>query len=84
VSALQPTIAHAEENSVTPKSGLVKLSGSSGPILTAVAGCAINIGLYFLIKAINEIVDDDATDLMNIRDEILGNLNQLKYLLTLV
>lgn len=40
--------------------------------------------IEFLSGRFNEIVDDDATDLMNIRDEILGNLNQLKYLLTLV
>jgi DNA-binding ferritin-like protein len=40
--------------------------------------------IEFLSERFVELVDDDATDLLNIRDEILGNLNQLKYLLTLV
>lgn len=40
--------------------------------------------IKFLSERFNGIVGDQATDLMNIRDAILGDLNQLKYLLTLV
>jgi len=39
--------------------------------------------IKFLSGRFNEIVGDQSTDLLNIRDAILGDLNQLKYLLTL-
>jgi hypothetical protein len=39
--------------------------------------------IKFLSGRFNEIVGEQATDLKNIRDAILGDLNQLKYLLTL-
>jgi hypothetical protein len=40
--------------------------------------------IVFLI-GLNDILDKvQDSDLLNIRDEILGSLNQLKYLLTLV
>ena len=39
--------------------------------------------IKFLSERFNGIVGDQATDLMNIRDAILGDLNQLKYRLTL-
>jgi len=39
--------------------------------------------IKFLSERFNEIVGDKSTDLLNIRDAILGDLNQLKYLLTL-
>ena len=54
----QVSIAHAEENSVFPKSDLVKISGSSNAVVTALASCAINVGIYFLLKALQEVVDD--------------------------
>jgi hypothetical protein len=42
----------------------------------------IDSAIIFLTK-INEIASDEDTDLLNIRDEMLGSLNKLKYLLTL-
>jgi len=40
--------------------------------------------INFLIGLSNQLDSTKDTDLLNIRDEILGSLNQLKYLLTLV
>ena len=40
--------------------------------------------INFLISLSNQLDSAKDTDLLNIRDEILGSLNQLKYLLTLV
>ena len=40
--------------------------------------------IEFLINLTNMLDSSRDTDLLNIRDEILGNLNRLKYLLTLV
>ena len=40
--------------------------------------------IEFLINLTNMLDAARDTDLLNIRDEILGNLNRLKYLLTLV
>lgn len=42
----------------------------------------INDGIDFLNGLTNELTDKD-TDLLNIRDEMVGELNKLKYLLTL-
>lgn len=42
----------------------------------------INDGIDFLNGLSNELTDKD-TDLLNIRDEMVGELNKLKYLLTL-
>lgn len=42
----------------------------------------INNGIDFLNGLSNELTDKD-TDLLNIRDEMVGELNKLKYLLTL-
>jgi hypothetical protein len=42
----------------------------------------IESAITFLTK-INEIVSEEDTDLLNIRDEMLTTLNKLKYLLTL-
>jgi len=39
--------------------------------------------IRFLVEAIPANLDAKDTDLLNIRDEMLGDLNQLKYLLTL-
>jgi hypothetical protein len=39
--------------------------------------------IRFMVEAIPASVDAKDTDLLNIRDEMLGDLNQLKYLLTL-
>jgi hypothetical protein len=36
-----------------------------------------------IFNELDEKLDDDDTNLFNIRDEIVGELNQLKYLLTL-
>jgi hypothetical protein len=36
-----------------------------------------------IFNELNEHLDDEDTNLLNIRDEIIGELNQLKYLLTL-
>jgi hypothetical protein len=40
--------------------------------------------ISFLSEEIPSYLNEGDTDLLNIRDEILGNVNQLKYLLTLV
>lgn len=45
---------------------------------------ATNSYIEFLINLTNMLDATRDTDLLNIRDEILGNLNRLKYLLTLV
>jgi hypothetical protein len=45
---------------------------------------ATNSYIEFLINLTNMLDAARDTDLLNIRDEILGNLNRLKYLLTLV
>lgn len=45
---------------------------------------ATNSYIEFLINLTNMLDTARDTDLLNIRDEILGNLNRLKYLLTLV
>jgi hypothetical protein len=45
---------------------------------------ATNSYIEFLINLTNMLDSARDTDLLNIRDEILGNLNRLKYLLTLV
>jgi hypothetical protein len=42
----------------------------------------IDSAISFLTK-INDIASEEDTDLLNIRDEMLGELNKLKYLLTL-
>jgi hypothetical protein len=42
----------------------------------------IDSAISFLTK-INEIASEEDTDLLNIRDEMLSELNKLKYLLTL-
>jgi hypothetical protein len=36
-----------------------------------------------IFNELNEHLDDEDTNLLNIRDEIIGELNRLKYLLTL-
>jgi len=40
--------------------------------------------IYFLTEKLPSNLASKDTDLLNIRDEMLGKLNQLKYLLTLV
>ena len=40
-------------------------------------------GIKFLKEEIEEYLDDSDTDLMNIRDDMLGTLNHTKYLLSL-
>lgn len=44
---------------------------------------AINIAMSFLSKDLQNILKEEDTNLFNIRDEILGELQKLKYLLTL-
>jgi len=39
--------------------------------------------IEYLEDQIPSLLDEEDTDLLNIRDELLGNLNKLKYLLTL-
>lgn len=43
----------------------------------------IEDGIVFLKTEVPEYLDDADTDLLNIRDEMLGVLNHTKYLLTL-
>jgi DNA-binding ferritin-like protein len=40
--------------------------------------------ITFLVETFPTLIDPKCTDLLNIRDEILGNLYQLKFLLSLV
>jgi hypothetical protein len=40
--------------------------------------------INFLVETFPTLIDPKCTDLLNIRDEILGDLYQLKFLLTLV
>lgn len=40
--------------------------------------------IAFLVDTFPTLIDPKCTDLLNIRDEILGNLYQLKYLLSLI
>ena len=43
----------------------------------------IEDGIAFVKTEVEKYVDEDDTDLLNIRDEMLGVLNQTKYLLSL-
>ena len=43
----------------------------------------INDIIEFLTVEIPKVIKEEDTDLLNIRDEILAELNKLKYLLTL-
>jgi DNA-binding ferritin-like protein len=43
----------------------------------------INTAIEFLSKQLPSVLQSDDTNLLNIRDEILGTLEKLKYLLTL-
>lgn len=43
----------------------------------------VDDGIAFLKEEIEEYLEDSDTDLLNIRDEMLGVLNRTKYLLTL-
>lgn len=43
----------------------------------------INTAIEFLSKQLPTLLQEDDTNLLNIRDEILGTLEKLKYLLTL-
>jgi len=43
----------------------------------------IEDGIAFVKTEVEKYLEDDDTDLLNIRDEMLGVLNQTKYLLTL-
>lgn len=44
---------------------------------------AINTAIEFLSKDLQGILKEEDTNLLNVRDEILGELQKLKYLLTL-
>ena len=56
---LQTPVVYATENISIPKSDLTKLlTGSSPAVTKAETVCAINVGVYFLMKALNEVVDD--------------------------
>jgi len=54
----------------------------NGPFRTSIDQ-VINSLEEFLIKEIPEELDEDQTALLNIRDEMLGLVQQTKYLLTL-
>jgi DNA-binding ferritin-like protein len=43
----------------------------------------INTAIEFLSKQLPTLLQEDDTNLLNVRDEILGTLEKLKYLLTL-
>jgi len=43
----------------------------------------INTAIEFLSKQLPSVLQEDDTNLLNIRDEMLGTLEKLKYLLTL-
>lgn len=43
----------------------------------------INTAILYLTKDITELLKPEDTNLLNVRDEMLGTLQQLKYLLTL-
>lgn len=43
----------------------------------------INTAIEFLSKQLPSLLQDEDTNLLNIRDEMLGTLEKLKYLLTL-
>lgn len=49
----------------------------------ATSAAVIDDGIKFLKEEIEEYLEDSDTDLMNIRDEMLGVLNHTKYLLSL-
>ena len=42
-----------------------------------------NLFIDFLVHKLPGVLDQNDTDLLNVRDDILGDLNRLKYLLTL-
>jgi len=70
------------------KYGRVALEGEEDSIQLSNIG-EVNMGTYletlteFLLSFNNKLNEQRDSDLLNIRDEMLGELNKLKYLLTL-
>jgi DNA-binding ferritin-like protein len=63
----------------TAKTGTLKLFDSTDKK----AHLMIQEGIQWLTKSLPKHLKKDDTDLLNIRDEIVGNLNQVLYLFTL-
>ena len=64
---------------VTSRNNTIKLQNlSEGTIVKFIKQC-----ITYLNKTLPKDLGDEDTDLLNIRDEILGELNQLMYLFTL-
>ncbi len=51
-------VVQAQQQTSAPSSDLVNLTGSSGPVLAAVASCGLGVGMYYLIMVLKALFSD--------------------------